>query len=171
MTDILEIKGILNALASSKDFFEEYQEIEPPLLYSFIDSMGETRYGNVIRGKDTDLQVEINIGTRSYFNLKFYLDSHTEDIPCTYGFINSLCAFYDIEIVCGFIEKVERDVFVSNIVLKKEDRFFCQNIIYSDLVGINRESKFPIYMNNKIFVQKGNRKNNKIKFNGDKNDS
>jgi len=148
-----DINGILNYLSKSEDFFKEYIEANKSYGYSMPMLYGGMKCGLIIETNENK-SLDIDISIRSYLNLKVFSDKQTRQIPTSQTLFNIISNFYNVNIVLFFIEKEERGIYFTHVILEKDSNIFCSNVFISDAVCMSKTMHIPIYINRKIIETK-----------------
>lgn len=150
-----KIKGLIECCSESKDFFSQYVKMSQCLLYSINTMDEDNKFGVIVRLEKEKKVLSVPLVLKSFLNVKTYLDLQTQQIPTSQGLFNVLSNFYGVNLVLSFIKEVRDDIYYTYLLTEKDNRFFCINIYFSDVVCISRSVDLPVYINKKIIKENG----------------
>ena len=153
--DVEDILGVINFVTCSRDFFEDYSEIDTINVYSYEGIDNTPCAGLIITPEDTDLSVSVPISLRSFLNIKMYMDVQTKSLATPENLLNFISNNYDISFPMAFIKDVYDDYFETYLLFGKDEKYMCVNSFLSDIFCLRNIMDIPVFINKEIIRKRG----------------
>jgi bifunctional DNase/RNase len=148
--NIDKISGLLNILSNTNDFFKNYELVTNIKLYGYENFTGSGNLGFLIQYGDGEYCINVPINSRSFLNIKWYFDHHIQSLVNSYGLHGVISNNFNINYVLAYIHDAIDDYFETFIIVEKDNKFICSDILISDVFCMSNHLTFPIYINSEI---------------------
>jgi len=145
-----EVKGLLNFVGQSSNFFEEYDVVDNVRLFCSDRDINDLKFGIFCSFKNSKNTLKVDVSSRSYYNMKFFLDKHTKYIPHAHKLFNILVNFGKIKIVAAIVTSYDKGHFITYMIFENDGKFLCTDCFFTDAVCIMQSCDFPIYVHQEI---------------------
>lgn len=157
MTNIGKIKGVLNLVTDSEDFFKEYCYCSKTLTYKKKKTQTDMEYGLLSSNTDESKFLMIPIPEKAYESIISYTKEDVEVcVPSAIGLLNIVANFFAIQIVCAYIS--EFDSFGgcnSSVVFLSSGKAFSIDANFYDITMLSMINTFPVFIKKEIFRNHG----------------
>ena len=156
MIEEINEKGMLNFLTSSQDFSRDTDEVSCYKFYCEDPDSYKPKYGvNIYFKEKEDRKIDVEIGKRAFLNLRTAIEENIQEHPAIHGILNSLCKFFEINVVMAYVPFYDNGFFQSYILFEKDSRYFCINARLSDILCLMRTSSIRVFVHNDIIESIG----------------
>lgn len=157
-----DICGMMNFVSSS-DFFMDFVPLHGghiKIVVNEEDKEAAVRIKISDHNEDVyNKYVETQIDYNSFLNIQSHMDSENYDfnLLSPYNLVYGISNNFDIDILLGFASVYDSRLgeLHATLVFHKDNRLFCAEVKFSDLICMNYNNDLPIYIKKDIFEKYG----------------
>lgn len=152
-----EIRGVLNYLASTNNFFDSYESMKFNNIFRIMpnDNSPDGYTSMILSSIERDMCVNVKIGEQGFRNLQEYSESFAYEVAPIHSSYSSMSNFFNINTVLSFVPNTNMGLYYSYIVYEKDGNVLCSEVRLSDTCCISVNMNLPIYFNKKIVEKFG----------------
>lgn len=156
ITELKKYEGIFNYVGFSSNFFEEYEPLVNLRVYCDDREIENKKFVVILFFKnEEDKALNIKLSSKSYFNIKYFIDSHTQYIPSSHKLFNIFTNFTNTKILAGIVPGYDSEHYLSYLLLNINGKFICTDCYLTDILCITQSIEFPVFFHQELIYKLG----------------